>query len=313
MKKVFLVFVAVCGFTFFACAQRYSDVGNFRTEVIDDGSSIQIIDYSGKGENVRIPPRINGLLVTSIGDEAFLQKELTGVVIPDSVTHIGDYAFSMNDFANVTIPNSVTHIGDSAFSHCQLTGITIPNSVTHIGNGAFAGNQLMGVAIPDSVIYMGPGVFRINENLKSIDVAPNNPNYSSSDGVLYNKDRTALLQWPQGKSGAVIIPNDVSHIGDWAFILNQLTGITIPDSVTHIGMGAFAFNQLTSVTIPDSVTNIEERAFWLNRLTDIVIPNSVVRIGNSAFLDNQLTSVVVSSYTQVEPDAFDSQVTITLR
>ena len=85
--------------------------------------------------------------VTTIGDRAFYSNNLTSVVIPDSVTTIGNYAFSQNNLTSVTIGNSVTTIGNYAFSQNNLTSLIIPDSVTTIGNRAFAGNNLSSVYI----------------------------------------------------------------------------------------------------------------------------------------------------------------------
>ena len=76
--------------------------------------------------------------------------------------------------------------------------------------------------------------------LTSIVVDASNPVYSSQDGVLYNKAKTMLIQYPGGKSGGFIIPGSVTSIGDYAFYgCTGLTSVTIPDSVTSIGDGAF--------------------------------------------------------------------------
>ncbi|GHU56322.1 hypothetical protein FACS1894132_13620 [Clostridia bacterium] len=91
----------------------------------------------------------------------------TELVIPDKikgypVTIIGEWAFS--DCRNLTIiviPDSVTIIGDSAFSQCSaLKSIIIPNSVTSIGSGAFFNcYSLEDVSLPDSLIYIYSHVF----------------------------------------------------------------------------------------------------------------------------------------------------------
>jgi len=65
---------------------------------------------------VRIPPRIQGLPVTHIGNGAFNNKKLINVTIPNSVTHIGKGAFYYNkQLTSITIGNSVTSIGIEAF------------------------------------------------------------------------------------------------------------------------------------------------------------------------------------------------------
>jgi hypothetical protein len=86
--------------------------------------TITITGYTGPGGAITIPSTINGLTVTSIGNDAFYTNtSLTSVTIPSSVTSIGIRAFVGCGFANVTIPNSVTSIGDLAFLECySLTG-----------------------------------------------------------------------------------------------------------------------------------------------------------------------------------------------
>ena len=200
--------------------------------------------------------------VTSIGDYAFCGCGLTSVTIPNSVTSIGDDAFCGCDLTSVTIPNSVTSIGEYAFCGCDLTSVTIPNSVASIGEYAFCGCDLTSVTIPNSVTFIGDKAFSCSR-LENINVDSENDNFSSLDGILYNKDVTNLICCPEAKT-SVTIPNSVTSIGASAFYeCRSLTSVTIPNSVTSIGNSTFRnCSRLTSVTIPNSVTSIGYNAFY---------------------------------------------------
>ena len=262
--------------------------------------------------SVIIPSEIEGLPVTSIGDNAFyLCTSLTDITIPNSVTYIDDNAFEYcTSLTDMIIPDSnVTSIGDQAFFWCTaLTNITIPDSVTSIGDSAFRYCiSLTNITIPDSVTSIGYNPFAGCTSLKKINVSENNENYSSTDGLLMNKDKTEIIYCPNGKVN-VTIPDSVTSIGNWAFELcTSLTSITIPDSVTSIGKSAFArCTSLTSITIPDSVTSIGDSAFSGCTLTSIIIPDSVTSIGYIAFADcKSLTSITIpDSVTSIGDGTF---------
>lgn len=84
----------------------------------------------------------------------------------------------------------------------------------------------------------------------------------------------------------LVIPNDMTSIGDYAFYnCDGLTSVTIGNSVTIIGSSAFYdCSRLAEITIPNSVTSIGDDAFsWCTGLTSVTIPDSVTSIGRYAF------------------------------
>ncbi len=136
------------------------------------------------------------------------------VIFSDGVTTVGDYAFyDCDKLTSVTLPNSITYIGVVAFEYCgNLTEIEIPNSVTTISSNALAGCGFSTIFIPSSVTTIGGAALDGNK-LQSINVAEDNPNYCSVDGVLFDKNKTILIKYPDGKQGACIIPSTVTSIG----------------------------------------------------------------------------------------------------
>ena len=253
-------------------------------------TSLTSIEVSGNNKNYS---SADGVLFNKDKSELITYpagKTDSEYVIPNSVTSIGRYAFSgCKSLTSITIPDSVTSIGDYAFCSCEnLTSITIPGSVTSIGNYAFERcESLTSVIIPDSVTSIGSSAFFDCVSLKSIEVSGNNKNYSSLDGVLFNKDKTELITYPAGKTDSeYVIPNSVTSIGYSAFEnCTSLTSVTIPDSVTSIDYSAFEnCTSLTSVTIPNDVTSIGYGVFQgCTSLTSVTIPNSVTSIDSSAF------------------------------
>ncbi len=264
-----------------------------------------------------------GNSVTSIGNRAFWYcTSLISVTIGNSVTSIGDEAFyNCTSLTSVTIPDSVTSIGYRAFWYCtSLTSVTIGNSVTSIGDEAFYScTSLTSVTIGDSVTSIGYGAFYSCTSLTDITVDADNTAYCSEDGVLFNKSKTELIQYPVGNARtSYTIPDSVTSIGDVAFLYcTSLPSVTIPDSVTSIGGAAFrGCTSLTSVTIGNSVTSIGIGAFYsCTSLTSVTIPDSVTSIEWNAFSDcTKLTSVTIpDSVTSIVNGAFSNCPALAIR
>ena len=182
--------------------------------------------------------------VTSIGENAFSScTGLTSIIIPDSVTSIKSSAFrDCTGLTNVIIGNSVTSIGSYAFYRCtRLTSITIGNSVTSIESDAFSGcTGFASIIIGDNLTSFSAFSFYNYTELTGITVSEQNQNYSSMDGVLFNKDKTTIICFPIANRLYYTIPNSVTSIGENAFRgCLGLKRVTIPERVTSIGSFAF--------------------------------------------------------------------------
>jgi hypothetical protein len=228
IPAVLLTLVFICLLFFTAgiskvFAQQNNSASDFEFDWdpnVKDG--IVITKYVGSQKDVRIPPTIQNIKVTSIGGGAFQHsRNITSVVIPSGVISIADSgrlggAFqNCPNLASVTIPNSVTMIGAKAFSECpSLASIVIPNSVTTIGDEAF--NACTGLAR----VTIGSGVASIK--------------------------RRAFI----GCTGltSIIIPRNVTRIEANAFKdCTNLTSVTFQATIVRANFGALGDMSISGV------------------------------------------------------------------
>ncbi|MBQ4527060.1 MAG: leucine-rich repeat protein [Clostridia bacterium] len=218
-----------------------------------------------------------------------------------------------NSVKRVIIEEGVTSIASYAFSDCtNLTDIDIAKSVTSIGDGAFGNcTALTHIDISENVTSIGKYVFGYCDSLNSILVNGNNAYYSSDErGVLYNKDKTILIQYPAGNTAiSYVVPESVISIGDCAYRnCTNLSSIDIAENITSIGYAAFEnCSALTVLDIPERVISIGRFAFsGCAGLTEMYIPDGVTNIGNSTFYNCVgLTSInIPDNVTIIEGQAF---------
>ncbi len=273
-----------------------SDSPPYRVEVTSQRGEYPFYDTFPSG-NLTIPSSVSyeGItyFVTQIGDNAFYESlELTAVSIPNTVTCIDTFAFGFcSSLSTLTLSESLVNIKLCAFSNCrQLQAIDLPNSLTDIGVGAFiCCFELTNVLIPAGVKRIGYSVFNKCEKLTTIQVASNNKNYKSVEGLLYTYSMDTLVACPGAKSGKLVIPEGVKYIGfDACGSCEKLTSLEFPNSLIKID--DYAFDHCKGLTgsliLPRSLQYIGGSSFsYCSEISDtLMIPDSVVVIDNYAFL-----------------------------
>lgn len=152
-----------------------------------------------------------------------------------------------NSVSDVVIPSEieglpVTAISVGAFYLSTITSIEVPDSVTSIGKMAFLGcTSLKSVKLSTGVAKIDKNAFGSCSALQEIQVAKDNPNFSSLDGVLYSKAQDTLVIYPAAKTDAAYtIPSGVTSVAMYAFSENPyLETLTIPNSLIKVGDSAF--------------------------------------------------------------------------
>lgn len=305
--------------------------------------------------------------ITEIGKASFNRaNKITGVEIPDSVTLISDYAFQYcKSLTKIEIPGTVKKIGNwwgnvngqifngcsnlkevileegieeisgRAFDSCsKVKEWKLPKSLKRIGPCAFRNISVEEFNIPENVESIA-ATFISSSNLSRINVDSNNKYFTSVDGILFDKDSTRLIKYPENRDGnSYEVPNTVKTIDANAFIsCKNLQTIVIADSVEKIGDSAFDGSKLKTINLGGGITNISNKHFYgawnltnINVITEndkyesengilfnkgktilikyppaiingeaYEIPNTVVEIGPQSFYRSQIKNVIIPS------------------
>lgn len=179
----------------------------------------------------------------------------------------------------IVLPKSILSIGANAFYGCaHITSIEIPESVEEIGTNAFYGCSLQTIQIPGKVRKIGSTIaVHPNAGLTSIAVDAMNPYFTSVDGVLFNKDCTELIAFPNGKGGRYVVAEGVKKITEAAFHrCALLTELILPETLLEIGRDAFSYCLgITQMVVPSSVAKLGAGAFsHCDKLSEITCNGS---------------------------------------
>lgn len=236
--------------------------GKFTYKILEDGTA-ELRDYSGSAAAVTIP-------------ETFYGRKVTGIY----------GAFSSTAVTSVTIPNTVKRIGALTFFACKnLKSIELPDSVEYIDGGAFVYCNSL------ETFIIGSGLKKVHESafdyhnleqqygIKEFIVDPDNPYFTSKDGVWYSKDMTTLIKYPYKNERKVFeIPEGVETIAENAFHrCEELRKVVFPSTLKTVKLGAFDWAyKLSEVILNDGLEVIED-SFARTDIRTLHLPESVIQ------------------------------------
>lgn len=112
--------------------------------------------------------------VTSIADQAFMNRKIYKVTLPDSIVYIGAQAFYNTHLGDLTQDGKFKDLTIDQYNQFDSRSLTIPSNIEFIGREAFANNYLYAINIPDA------------DDLASLDVTATDNNaiaYKSADQI----------------------------------------------------------------------------------------------------------------------------------
>lgn len=303
MKKVLSLILVLC---------MVAVVLPMRVSAADANGTVGSCVWKLEGTKLTISG--NGSTGTFSLDNPPWGRNITEVVVGEGVTNLCIGMFEgCRSLRSVKLPSTLKTIGLSAFNGCSsLTSIDIPEGVATIEGGTFVDcSSLVQVNIPKTVTSMGLEMFSGCYALASITVHEDNPSFKSVDGILFNKNMTKLIAYPQNKQGQkYTVPDTVTDIGYKAFEeARNLIYVYLPDNITHIGHNAFFLTimqhmpenqynggfylgdyfilqmdkKMTSTSIREGTKVIADGAFsGSTEMVAVNIPDGVTHIGDSA-------------------------------
>ena len=195
----------------------------------------------------------------------------------------GCKALKAADFSKSTL----AAIGYEAFADCtSLAEIKLPETVSDIGDYAFANTKFKEIEFGKNVNAVGANAFVGNTTLEAINVVSNNKEFSSIDGVLYNKKGRALVTFPAGITGTYELPQGVEEIKDYAFRNARISVVKLAEepALRYIGLNAFENSQIKEIEISANIEKINSNTFKnANKLSKVTFNEGLKYIGASAF------------------------------
>ena len=267
---------------------------------------------------INVPEQANGYKVVRVGYQAFVNcRNVTEVVLPNTVTELYLYSFAYSGIKRFTLPRSVSIIHYAALTETDSLETIIVDSENPVFDSRNNCNAIIETAsntlvrgcitsfVPDGITAIGSGAFL---SCCAHDWTIELPNsVTRIETQAFNScDLTDIK-----------LSNNLQYVGYSAFGGSKLTSVVIPASVTEMGIGAFRVNSLTSLVV-DEANSVFDSRDNCNAIIETatntlvcgsnvtIIPNSVTAIGRYAFSElwNLKTITLPSSITRIDDHAF---------
>lgn len=335
IRRLISLFLIISIFVGTGIVSVYANSESFEYTIVN--GEVVISGYNGSETEISIPDTIKGYPVTAIAENAFNGcTDVAKFSIPASVKSIGANAFLKTKYYNDkdNWENNVLYIDDALIEvDYKLVGpCDIKDGTRIVADYAFMlSNSVSSISIPSTTEYIGEAAFINCDKLTEINVNQNNPYFTSVDGVLFNKDVTELIAYPNDASNTIYkAPDSVTSIGDKAFMYSlnvaqiglpagvetigeyafsyckSLTNIKLPDNLKSLSDGIFDHcNSLKYIILPSKIDKINDNAFkWCSSLVSLSLPNDVKTIGANAFYNcRSLTEITIPDSVSVIKEA----------
>ena len=259
-----------------AMISEYEDKG-FRY-FLSDGKAI-ILGFGNYGSytNTVIPDTLGGYPVTEIFSNAFFNKGIKTLTLPDTLEYIGKSAFesyaSFKYITEVNFGKGLKGIDSAAFLNSSLTSVTLPDGVTVLSDSVFNGSSLESITAK-GIIEIENYAFYNCALLEKTEFSENL--YSIGKYAFYGNGKLTNIG---------VSSQNVKKLGEYAFYGSKLENLVLGEGLEIIPQYCFYDTFLKSIKIPDSVTYIDRYAFAsCDYLAGtLTIPEKVEFLGQGAF------------------------------
>ena len=255
---------------------------------VTDTETVLTCCYSSE-DVINVPAEIDGKKITKIYPSCFSATQASEIILPDTIEEIREMSFyNCQNLKKITIPASVKTIGDNAFDSCSSLEYAEFGGAEKIGNMVFHECAALKTFKAAGTIqeWNDEEPFFFCPALEEIDITGNDGIYISENGIMYSKDKTALVAYPANKSGSSFkAPSGLKEIRQSAFANNKnLESVKLPDVETVSAYAFEACEKLSHIEFSDKLVSLGPDALYdCKALKSLRLPASLTDIGTCAF------------------------------